>query len=127
MLDNEYLMQHYVRDRLHEARAIAAAATVARQANTETAPAADDITCTSGRALDMRKVVASRSPHLLVLPEYQGRGVGRAIVDRLRARYAGYHQHVLIADGRTVDFYRKCGFERAGRTEPMWIYAGADH
>ena len=26
-----------------------------------------------------------------------------------------------------LDFYRKCGFERAGKTEPMWIYAGHDH
>jgi hypothetical protein len=26
-----------------------------------------------------------------------------------------------------VEFYRKCGFERAGRTEPMWIYGGHEH
>ena len=23
--------------------------------------------------------------------------------------------------------YRKCGFERAGHTEPMWVYAGTEH
>jgi len=65
--------------------------------------------------------------HLLVLPEYQGRGIGRELMQRLLARYRGFHQHVLIADGRSLDFYRKCGFERAGKTEPMWIYAGHDH
>jgi ribosomal protein S18 acetylase RimI-like enzyme len=66
-------------------------------------------------------------PHLLVLPKYQGRGIGTELMRRLMARYEGFHQHVLMADGRAVDFYRKCGFERAGKTEPMWIYAGHDH
>jgi ribosomal protein S18 acetylase RimI-like enzyme len=66
-------------------------------------------------------------PHLLVLPEYQGRRIGSEIMRRLQARYAGFHQHMLVADGRALDFYRKCGFERAGKTEPMWIYAGHDH
>ena len=28
---------------------------------------------------------------------------------RMMAIYAGFHQHVLIADGRAIDFYRKCG------------------
>ena len=66
-------------------------------------------------------------PHLLVLPEYQGRGVGSHIFRMLMARYAGFHQHMLVADGKAIEFYRKCGFERAGQTEPMWIYAGLDH
>ena len=66
-------------------------------------------------------------PHLLVLPEYQGRGIGTELMRRLMARYEGFHQHMLVADGRALDFYRKCGFERAGKTEPMWIYAGQDH
>lgn len=66
-------------------------------------------------------------PHLLVLPEFQGRGIGKQLMQLLMARYAGFHQHVLIADGRALEFYRKCGFKRAGKTEPMWIYAGHDH
>jgi len=66
-------------------------------------------------------------PHLLVLPEYQGRGIGTELMRRLMARYKGFHQHMLVADGRALDFYRKCGFERAGKTEPMWIYGGHDH
>jgi GNAT superfamily N-acetyltransferase len=66
-------------------------------------------------------------PHLLVLPEYQGRGIGTELMRRLMARYANFHQHMLVADGRAFDFYRKCGFERAGKTEPMWIYAGHEH
>ena len=66
-------------------------------------------------------------PHMLVLPEYQGRGIGREIVRRLMARYAGFHQHILVADGGAIEFYRKCGFGRAGHTEPMWVYAGTEH
>jgi GNAT superfamily N-acetyltransferase len=66
-------------------------------------------------------------PHLLVLPEYQGRGIGRQLMQMLLLRYQGFHQHVLLADGKAIEFYQKCGFERAGRTEPMWIYAGLDH
>src|SRR4051794_34696879 len=66
-------------------------------------------------------------PHLLVLPEYQGKGIGTELMRRLMARYQGFHQHMLVADGRALDFYQKCGFERAGKTEPMWIYAGHDH
>src|SRR5439155_21862208 len=59
-------------------------------------------------------------PHLLVLPEYHGRGIGTRLMQMLMARYAGFHQHMLVADGRSIEFYRKCGFERAGNTEPMW-------
>ena len=65
--------------------------------------------------------------HLLVLPRYQGRGIGSEILRRLKARYAGFHQHIIVADGRALAFYRKCGFERAGKTQAMWIYAGHDH
>src|SRR5438552_17313330 len=53
-------------------------------------------------------------PHLLVLPEYQGRGIGTELMRRLMARYEGFHQHMLVADGRALNFYRKCGFEHAG-------------
>ena len=66
-------------------------------------------------------------PHLLVLPEYRGRGIGTRLMHMLMSRYDGFHQHALLADGRAIQFYRKWGFERAGQTEPMWIYAGHDH
>ena len=66
-------------------------------------------------------------PHLLVLPEFQGRGIGTRLMRMLMARYKNFHQHMLVADGRAIEFYRKCGFERAGKTEPMWIYSGNDH
>jgi GNAT superfamily N-acetyltransferase len=65
--------------------------------------------------------------HLLVLPSYQRRGIGTEIMRRLMAHYEKFHQHIVVADGGAIDFYRKRGFKRAGKTEPMWIYAGGDH
>jgi len=66
-------------------------------------------------------------PHLLVLPEYRRRGIGKQIMKMLIARYKDFHQHIIMADSQALNFYRKCGFERAGKTESMWIYAGRDH
>jgi ribosomal protein S18 acetylase RimI-like enzyme len=65
--------------------------------------------------------------HLIVHPEYQGQGIGTRLMEMLMARYSGFHQHILVADGRAIEFYKKRGFSRAGKTEPMWIYAGHEH
>ncbi len=66
-------------------------------------------------------------PHMLVHPAQQGKGVGRLVMESMLARYAGFHQMMLTADGAAIDFYKALGFERAGKTEPMWIYAGSEH
>lgn len=66
-------------------------------------------------------------PHLLVHPDYQAKGIGQGIVERLKQRYDNLHMHMLVADSEAIAFYEKCGFTRAGKTEPMWIYAGDDH
>ncbi|TDO71409.1 acetyltransferase (GNAT) family protein [Flavobacterium chryseum] len=66
-------------------------------------------------------------PHLLVLPDYQGKGIGKLIMDKMQEKYGHFHMQMLTADGRSVDFYKKNGFERAGKTEPMWIYQGNEH
>lgn len=66
-------------------------------------------------------------PHMLVHPDYQDKGIGRQLMVALLERYQGFHQQMLTADGEAIEFYKKLGFERAGQTEPMWIYAGNDH
>ena len=66
-------------------------------------------------------------PHLLVLPEYQGKGIGKMIMDKMEEKYTGLHQQILVADGRAIEFYSKCGFVKAGSCEPMWKYNGHDH
>ena len=66
-------------------------------------------------------------PHMLVHPAQQGKGIGRLMMGAMLDRYAGFHQMMLTADGAAIDFYKALGFERAGKTEPMWIYAGSEH
>jgi GNAT superfamily N-acetyltransferase len=66
-------------------------------------------------------------PHLLVLPEFQRRGIGRQLMKRLMNRYRGFHQHILVAEAKAVSFYRKCGFKRAGKTTSMWVFKGREH
>ncbi|MDB9528927.1 GNAT family N-acetyltransferase [Oscillatoria sp. CS-180] len=66
-------------------------------------------------------------PHLLVHPDYQGQGIGQGIMDMMKQRYRAMHMQMLVADSEAIAFYEKCGFTRAGQTEPMWIYAGTDH
>src|SRR6476620_7004100 len=66
-------------------------------------------------------------PHLLVHPDYQGRGIGQMIVERMQEKYGHFHMQMLTADGNAIDFYSKMGFVRTGHTEPMWIYEGDEH
>lgn len=66
-------------------------------------------------------------PHLLVRPDHQGRGIGTQLTRMLLRKYAGFHQQLLLADGRALQFYERLGFSRGGSTVPMWIYDGHDH
>ena len=65
--------------------------------------------------------------HMLVNPDFQGQGIGRKIMIELQSKYRDFHQQMLTADGKAIDFYKSVGFERAGETEPMWVYAGTEH
>jgi GNAT superfamily N-acetyltransferase len=66
-------------------------------------------------------------PHLLVHPDYQHRGIGRQIMRQLMERYAGYHQHAVLADDNAINFYRSCGFTRPANVRAMWVYSATDH
>ena len=66
-------------------------------------------------------------PHMLVHPDYKGKGIGRSMMELLQQRYASFHQQMLTADVDAVEFYKSLGFERAGETVPMWIYSGNEH
>ena len=66
-------------------------------------------------------------PHMLVHPNHQRQGIGKRMMQAMQERYSGFHQQVLTADGKAVEFYKSLGFSRAGNTKPMWIYAGSEH
>jgi GNAT superfamily N-acetyltransferase len=66
-------------------------------------------------------------PHMLVHPNYQGKGIGRTMMEAMQSVYGSFHQQMLTADGEAIGFYKALGFERAGKTESMWIYSGDEH
>lgn len=66
-------------------------------------------------------------PHMLVHPDHKGKGIGRAMMALLQQKYSSFHQQMLTADVDAAGFYKSLGFERAGKTVPMWIYDGNEH
>ena len=66
-------------------------------------------------------------PHMVVHPDYQRQGIGSGIMKCMQEKYGDFHQQQLTADGDAVKFYESLGFERSGKTEPMWIYQGDEH
>lgn len=66
-------------------------------------------------------------PHMLVHPDHQGKGIGKQMMNAFQEIYGDFHMQMLVADGKAIDFYAHCGFERAGETEPMWVYGGGEH
>lgn len=79
-----------------------------------------------GNVLSDGQLVAYYS-HMLVLPNWHGKGVGSQIAGRLMERYRSFHQQVLLADGRSIAFYERLGFSKAGSTQSMWIFQGDEH
>ena len=59
--------------------------------------------------------------YLLINPEYQGKGIGKELVDMIKARYEEYLRIVLIAYGKETGFYENCGFEAGEDKVPMFI------
>ena len=59
--------------------------------------------------------------YLLVRPEYQGAGIGKALVERMKARYLDYLRTVLVAYDEEIGFYEACGFQKADHASPMFI------
>ena len=57
----------------------------------------------------------------------KGKGFGKKIVAKMQEKYAGFHMQMPVTDGKAVEFYKRLGFVRAGKTEPLWIYSGNEH
>ncbi|HYW22482.1 MAG TPA: GNAT family N-acetyltransferase [Nodularia sp. (in: cyanobacteria)] len=64
--------------------------------------------------------------HLLVLPSYQKKGIGREIIKRLQSHYINFHQQILLSIDNAVPFYEKVGFQHSQGVKAMWIYDGND-
>jgi len=66
-------------------------------------------------------------PHLLVHPDFQGKGIGKQIMQTFQHKYANFHQQILVANKTAIPFYKNCGFVRAGTTKSMWKYSGGEN
>ena len=58
---------------------------------------------------------------LLVRPDYQSRGIGKQLVEMTKEIYRDYLRIVLVSYDRQVDFYKRCGFDRADGTTAMFL------
>lgn len=59
--------------------------------------------------------------YLLVRPEYQGMGIGKELVEKMKVTYADYLRIVLVAYNDECGFYESCGFKRETESSPMFI------
>lgn len=59
--------------------------------------------------------------YLLVEPAYQGKTVGRTLVEKLREKYRDYLRIAVIAYDEERTFYENCGFVRSTDASPMFI------
>ena len=87
----------------------------------------------SGRAVGMGRAISdgvsdAYIQDLVVLPEYRGRGIGRAILRQVLAacRAKGIGWIGLIAEGGSDGFYRPLGFGVDERDVPMMYRGGED-
>ncbi len=59
--------------------------------------------------------------YLLVDPDYQGKTVGRTLVDMIKNKYKEFLRIALIAYDDELAFYQNCGFEKSTDASPMFI------
>ena len=59
--------------------------------------------------------------YLLVDPAYQGKTVGRTLVDMVKETYQNYMRIAVIAYDEELHFYENCGFIKSSDASPMFI------
>ena len=59
--------------------------------------------------------------YLLVDPKYQGRRIGRTLVNMVKDKYKDYMRIALIAYDNEAHFYENCGFKIGNDASPMFV------
>jgi len=59
-------------------------------------------------------VLSAYIPLLEVMPEFQGRGIGRGLMERMKALLKGLYMVDILCDDDVRPFYQKLGFAPAG-------------
>jgi ribosomal protein S18 acetylase RimI-like enzyme len=59
--------------------------------------------------------------YLLIMPEYQHIGIGKELIEKVKAKYRSFLRIVLIAYSEESGFYEHCGFKTGDDKVPMFI------
>lgn len=59
------------------------------------------------------KALAAYIPFLEVLPEYQGKGIGKELAVQMLKKLKGYYMVDLLCDSEVQSFYEKLGMKKA--------------
>ncbi len=59
--------------------------------------------------------------YLLVMSDYQDKGIGKELVYRVKEIYNDYLRIVVVGYDEEVGFYESCGFEKAEDASPLFI------
>lgn len=59
--------------------------------------------------------------YLLVDPAFQGRGIGRRLVEMVKEKYKDYMRIVVVAYDDELHFYENCGFSKKTEASAMCI------
>lgn len=60
--------------------------------------------------------------YLLVNPNYQGKGIGQTLVEKMKENYITYLYFILISENKeTIGFYEKCGLKVMDGAIPMVV------
>ena len=51
--------------------------------------------------------------YLLLRPEYQGKGIGKALTEMMKEHYKDYLRVIIIAYNEEAGFYENCGFKKS--------------
>ena len=67
------------------------------------------------------KTMTAYIHYLLVDPKYQGLGIGKRLVDKIKDAYKDYLRIALVSYKKEVGFYESCGFKISDDLVPMSI------
>lgn len=64
-------------------------------------------------------IMTAYSHWVLVNPEYQGKGIGKKLINMLKEKYKDYLRIVLISYDNQIRFYENSGFTICEKKTPM--------